>query len=764
MSVIGSPLLRIDAAQKAAGLARYTADIALPGMLVGQLLRSPHPHALIHSIDVSRAERLSGVRAVVHGNSFANPLYGPALKDASVFPRSRARFVGEPVAAVAAVDAETAAEALTLIHVEYEPLLAVFDTVAAMAPGAPILHPELPVYETYYPDPIKYGNVAMYCRASLGDVESGLGRADRVFHHTFTTPTTYGSPIEPHATVVRPEGGGRATIWTTTQQPFVVRNTVAEIFGVAQDELRVIVPNLGGGFGAKEYLLLEPFCYMLAMVAGAPVKMVATRAEEFQTGNPRHASRVELTTGVMTDGTLVARRAVVIYDTGAYTGQGPYVTASGLVAAFGPYRIEHREGEAFCVYTNKPNSGSYRGYGFPQATFAGEAQIDLIAADLGMDPLEFRLKNIAQDGDTVVTGQRLRAVGLRQALIRAAEAAGWAEKRGNRRPFHGIGIACGHKAAGLGPTNATVTVHENGTATVSCGTVDLGTGSSTVLAQFVAEELGLPAGQVCVNSADTGSTPFDLGSIASRSTFGMNAVRLAAGDARQALVATAAAYWGCDPGDVEYRDGRAHEPRTGCTLNVGELASLHVKLYGGLPAGAGMYLAGANETYQPEALRGFPLGPIPHYVFGAQTAEVTVDPETGQVTVLRLVAAHDVGKAINPLNVRGQIEGGLLMGMSGALYEEMIFDQGRVLNANLADFKIPTAMDIPEVQTIIVEEPDPEGPYGAKGLGEATVIPTMPAIANAVFDATGVMIHDMPITAEKLLDRMNAVEAAGPGA
>jgi len=752
---IGSSVGRLEGLDKVTGKAIYVGDMHLPGMLVGKLLRSPLPHARVLSIDTRQAKKLAGVKAVVHADGFQNPLYGPALKDASIFPRGRVRYVGEPVAAVAAVDADVACEALSLIQVEYEPLEPVFDPLLALAPDAPILHPDLSDYETVYRNPIRYGNVPLWTRGTQGDIAEGLARADRVFEHTVTTPTTHAGHIEPHATLVQIISGNRAAIWTTTQQPFIVRSTLAEIFSVGLNDLQVVVPNLGGGFGGKEYLLLEPYCYLLALEAGLPVKMVMTREEEFQGSCPRHATHIELTTGVMNDGRLVARKARLIYDTGAYTGQGPFVTACGLMAVFGPYRIEHREGEALCVYTNKPNSGSYRGYGFPQPTFASETQLDLIAAELGMDPLELRLRNAAQDGDTVITGQRLQSVALQHTLRQAAKHAAWQQKRTDRQPYRGIGIACGIKAAGMGASAAFVKINEDGSATILSGTVDLGTGSTTVLAQIVSQELGIPLEQIDVCTADTRTTPFDVGSIASRVAYGMNAVMRAAQDARHKLVQLAADYWMCDAESIAFDSGHVRQmDNPERVLNLSEIAAISHRAHGGPIIGIGSFVAGEGQSIQLDSVEGFPLPAIPHFVFGAQVAEVEVDPETGHVRVLRLIGAHDVGKALNPLNVRGQIEGGLVMGMSAGLFEEMVFVDGVVINANLVDFKMPTAMDVPELVPVIVEHGHPDGPYGAKGLGEVVVVPTPAAIANAVFDAVGVMVHSLPITAEKLLSLM----------
>ena len=467
----------------------------------------------------------------------------------------------------------------------------------------------------------------------------------------------------------------------------------------------------------------------------------------------RHASQVELTTGVTKDGKLIARRARILYDTGAYSSQGPYVTACGLISVFGPYHIPHREGEALCIYTNKASAGAYRAYGFPQAAFASEAQLDLIAKDLGIDPLDLRLKNVAKDGDTIITGQSLRSVSIQETLERAAKEICWTEKRITNEPYHGIGIAGFIKASGMGNSTAIVKINKDGSVTILSGTVDIGTGSSTVLAQVVAQELDIPLDNIEVITADTQSELYDVGSVASRVVFGMNAIKNAAQQVRQKIFDILAVLWQCEADCIASANGKFYQidnPEQYMTLK--EVYSHNHLKHGSPIIGRASFLAEEGQTMCEEYVEGFPMGPMSHFVYGAQAAEVKVDPQTGQVKALRLVGVHDVGKALNPLNVNGQIEGGMVMGMSAGLFEQLIFENGEIMNPNLVDFKMPTSMDIPELIPIIIEDPDAIGPYGAKGMGEAPVISTAPAIANAVFHATGVMVQDLPITGEKLLD------------
>ncbi|HSB88999.1 MAG TPA: molybdopterin cofactor-binding domain-containing protein, partial [Anaerolineales bacterium] len=450
----------------------------------------------------------------------------------------------------------------------------------------------------------------------------------------------------------------------------------------------------------------------------------------------------------------------IIYDTGAYAGQGPYVAACGLISVFGPYRIKHRLGEAFCVYTNKPVAGAYRAYGFPQAAFASEVQLDLIAAELDMDPIEFRIRNAAGDGDTVITGQKIESVNLPRMLIEAAKVANWTSGREQSGDGRGLGIACIVKANGLGVSNAEIEINSDSSISVYSGTVDLGTGSTTLLAQVVAQELGLPLDAISVFTADTGTTPFDEGSIASRVAFGMKAILRASVSSLEKLRLVAAEELECSPEDVQFRAGEFL--RNGDdeeSLGVKEVIAMACHQLGGSIRTTGTFLAEEGKSMNPEVLEGFPMGPLSHFVFAAQIAEVQVDQETGGIDVVKIVSVHDVGKALNPMNVLGQIEGGVMMGLSAALYEQMIFQDGKVLNNSFVDFKIPTSANVPEIIPIIEENPLPDGPYGAKGMGESPVIPTAPAIANAVFHATGAMVMDLPITAERLLSKIEELKS-----
>lgn len=749
---VGESVMRVEGSEKVSGEAIYTSDIQLPGMLIGKLLRSDHAHARIASIDTTKAERLTGVKCLVHAGNFNGPLYGSGIRDCNLFPKDRVRYIGEPIVAIAASDEDVAYEAISLIDIVYEPLTPLFSPTRALELDAPLIHPDLESYEAEYPGAIKYGNVAMWTKGAIGDVEEGFRKSDHILEHTFTTPPTHAGFIEPHAVIAQVDASGVGKIWATTQQPFLARSSLAELFSVEEDDIEVIVPHLGGGFGGKEHMLLEPFCYVLAQRAGLPVKMVMTREEELQGGFTRHASNITLTTGFTNDGTLVARKAKIIYDTGAYAGQGPYVAACGLISAFGPYRIKHRQGEAFCVYTNKPIAGAYRAYGFPQAAFASEVQMDLIASELDMDPIDLRLHNAAFDGDTVITGQKFESINLPELINEAAEIANWAEQRKKSGKGRGLGIACVFKANGLGVSNAEIEIDPDGTVKVFSGTVDIGTGSTTLLTQVVSEELGLPLEAITVFTADTGTTPYDEGSIASRVAFGMNAIVKASRACLEKLRFIAAEELGCVPDDVEYQSGKfSKRGHAEDSLGVQEVIATACNELGGSIRTSGTFLAEEGKYMDPEVLEGYPMGPLSHFVVAAQIADVRVDLETGFIDILKIVSAHDVGKALNPMNVLGQIEGGVLMGMSAALYEQMIFQDGRVLNNSFVDFKIPTTVNVPEIIPIIKENPLPEGPYGAKGMGESPVIPTPPAIANAIYDATGVMIQDLPITAEKLI-------------
>ncbi|MBI3079318.1 MAG: xanthine dehydrogenase family protein molybdopterin-binding subunit, partial [Deltaproteobacteria bacterium] len=507
MGAIGTNVPRLDATEKAAGRATYTVDLRLPGLLHGRFLRSPHPHARLLHVDAERARRLPGVRAVVTGADAPAVRHGRVIKDETAFPTTRVRFVGERVAAVAAIDPDIAEEAVGLIRVEYEPLPPVHTPEEAMREGAPVLHEELASYVSEVKAE-RFGNVCARFLTVQGAGADGFAEADLVVEDSFTTHIAHQAYIEPHCVLAACEPSGRATVWTNAQSPFDVRRVLAEVTGLPESQIRVVVPPIGGAFGGKLYLMDEPQALLLALRAGKPVKLQMTYEDEFLAGYPRHPSTIHLRTGVKANGELVAREARIIVDSGAYAGYGPNTTLQIARWVIGPYRVPHTRVEASCVYTNKMNCGFYRGPGHTQAVFACETQIDRVATELGQDPVEFRLRNLEENGPG--------APDFRAILRRAAESWGWGKPLPRRTL--GRGIAVSHRGSGGRPASAWVRLNNDGTATMYTGTVDL-TGSNVALAQVVAEELGLPTHRVAVVSGDTDATPFDSGTNASRVTF-----------------------------------------------------------------------------------------------------------------------------------------------------------------------------------------------------------------------------------------------------
>jgi len=539
---------------------------------------------------------------------------------------------------------------------------------------------------------------------------------------------------------------GRITVWTPFDAPHVCRNELAEALQMPISKIRVIVPFQGGGFGGKGGLTAEAIAVALAMKTnGKPVKVAFSREEVFTSTMVRHPTAIEMKTGVKKDGTLWARQVKLIWDTGAYAEKGPMVSSRGTFTVSGPYRIPHLQTDGYCVYTNNPVAGAFRGFGAPQIAWAYESQMDIIADKLNLDPLNIRLKNAFKTGDLSQTGQVLGAVGLKECLQKVAGKIGWQRRGGENR---GIGIACMHKWQGTYNSTALLNVNKDGTVNLSAGTVEIGQGCNTILSQIVAEELGVPIENVRVNIRDTDYTPYDLATTGSRSTFMMgNAVMRAARDARDQLLNLASSLLKAEIGELVIKGGKVFvRDAPERTLTLGELATKALFSQGGPVVGKGVSIF-PPKPFDQETGQGWETV----WMYAAQAAEVEVDKETGLVKVLRIAAAHDVGKAINPVTCEGQIEGALITGIGTTLCEEMLLNEGNVLNPNLHDYKLPTAMDIPEIYPILVEEAHEDGPYGAKGLGEPALAPTSAAIANAVYDAAGIRIKDLPLTTENVL-------------
>ncbi|RMF88886.1 MAG: xanthine dehydrogenase family protein molybdopterin-binding subunit [Nitrospinota bacterium] len=746
---VGKRVPRVDAWEKVTGQGLYTADFRPKDMLYGAFLLSPLPHARILHLDTSRAEKLPGVKAVLTAWNTPSWRFGPFIKDQTLFPREKVRYVGERIAAVAAVDRETAQEALDLITVEFEELPAVFDPLEALKPDAPVIHEALSTYPGVDPA-VARGNLCAVTRLERGDIQEGFSQADHIFEDTFRTSMTQQCPLETHVTLAAKDHGGHVTIWSSTQNPFLVRSVIAEMLQVPLNKIRVIPPLIGGGFGSKTNYELEPYAVLLAQATGKPVLLAISREEEFYRSKPRHPCIIQMKTGVTREGILVAREVKLLFDTGATADPGPSMLAPTIVR--GPYRIPHLKVESSCVYTNKIGCGSFRAPGGVASAFAFESQMDIIADALGIDPRELRLKNAVREGDLSSPGQRLDKVGFIETIERATAQANYEvrrielarenqEKQGKNKR-RGIGMACGEwRLSGGRSSGAWVKMHEDGSIGLSVGSTDLGTGAYTVLVQMVAEELGVPMEEVTLVAADTEITPYDTTSGGSRVTVSMgNAVRRAAREVREQLLELAAERLEARKDDLVIAQKQVYvKGSPDRALSFRELSQYsHTR-------GKGPLLGKGSFT-----------SPLPTSLptYCTHVAEVEVDVETGEVRVLRVVAAHDVGFAIHPTNLEGQIQGGVAQALGHALLEETRFDQGRIANASFLDYKIPSSQDVPPINALLVEVGDEKGPFGARGIGEPPIIPTAPAIANAIAHAIGVRIKELPITPEKILQAL----------
>jgi 4-hydroxybenzoyl-CoA reductase subunit alpha len=717
-------------------------------------------------VDTAKARALPGVLAVITGADVPDTWYGvsPAREDEQILTKDRVRYVGDEIAAVAAVDEETAERALALIELDIEELPAVFDAEAALAPGAPLIHPERARYAN---------NVNTRVDWHFGDVDAGFAGADLVREQHFIGNRTYQAPIEPHAALARWEPhGNRLTMWSSTQTPHYLHRSLSRTLGLPMGDIRVIKPAVGGGFGAKAEATPLEFCSaILARLTGRPVRMEYTREEMFRHFRGRHKQSIDLKIGVKRDGTITAVQQRVVLDGGAYTSFGvitAYYAGSMLPVL---YRIPNYKYEGLRVYTNLPASGAFRGHGVPQPRFAFESLLDMIAEDLRLDPIEIRLRNAMTPNTRTCNALDISSCEFTQTLERARETSGWKRKRGRLPQGQGIGVGCGGFVSGAGypiyrssfpHSNALVRVHEDGSAvSLHIAAADIGQGSDTVLVQMAAEELGVPYDRVWLAECDTVLSPLDLGSYSSRVTLmGGHAVREAALRVKEQLLAVAAGELGCDAATLTARDGRiAARERPDLIMDWAAAARLAFAKNGPV-VGVGSY---TPPTDLGGDFKGSTVGTSPAYSFSTVVAEVTVDLETGFVTVDRVTDVSDAGTVINPLTFHGQVEGSVVMGIGEALMEDTIAGpDGRLLNPNLHDYLIPTISDAPHVHSIAAESYEPRGPFGAKEIGEGSLVPVIGAIANAVYNACGVRVTELPITPAKVLrglSRLRAQEA-----
>ena len=743
---IGRSLPRLEARAKVSGCAEYTHTMRLPGMLTAKIFRSTVPHGRIKSIDVAAARALPGVFAVYTGEDIrkviADPYYGPAFHDQPILALNKAHYVGEPVAAVLAVDPHVADQAVQLIAAEYEELPAVFDEVAA-ADNKVLVHEELKPASTFadlkHLKGRKGTNCALDFKLRRGDVDKAFASAAHIFEHTFKTQKVLHLSFEPLASIADYKDDG-VTIYSASQGPSFVRTEIARLLGWPENRVRIKVPYLGGGYGSKLYIKMEALAVALSMLARRPVKVALTIEEVFYTIT-KHPSTFHIKTGLDKDGRIVARQCTIWWNGGAYADIGPRVTQKSGFTASGPYDIDNVSIDSYALYTNLPPAGALRGFGIPQLVWAYESHTDMIARSLHVDTLEFRKQNLLRDGRPQATGTILKDAAIEKVLDRIAERLSWKTpfERGNGALKRGRGLAIGLKAV-ISPTTsvAIVNIAGDGSCTVYCGTVDMGQGSDTAIAQIVGEVLNMAAETIRIVPRDTDVTPYDMGTLGSRSLFHMgHAVRLAAEDAKAKIAALAR---------------EAGEPE-GSNIPLGELFRKKYGMQAGNIVGTGIY---KPDYMPPDIETGLTSNATPFWMTAGSGAEVEVDTETGHLRILRLINVADVGNPINPKIVETQLSGAALMQLGFTLFEKMHIDGGQVTNASLADYKIPGIHDVPLMENETVEAWQSNGPFGAKGVGELATFGVSPAIANAIDDAIGVRLTELPLSAEAIFRALRA--------
>jgi len=752
LRVVGHPVPRIDGGEKVTGRARYVTDLAMPGMAHAKVLRSPYAHARLGRVDASRARAYPGVLAVLTGSDLTrqcDPYYGPAFRDRPLLAMDVARYEGDPVAAVVAVDEATAAEALELIDVDYTPLPAVITLEDALAPGAALVHTGQPLaghfadLSTLRPEPGT--NICHRFRYARGNADTALAEAHLVVEDTFRFPRVQHYAMEPNAALAAWDETGALTVWASTQNPYSVRVELARMFAVPLARIRIVVPHLGGGFGSKTYAKLEPLAAALARAADRPVRLAASAAEAFQTVR-RCSSRVTVRAGFARDGTLVAVDCRADFDVGAYADIGPRVVQKATYTATGPYRVAHVALDARAVYTNTTPGGAFRGFGVPQIAWALESLMDVAADRLGRDPVDLRRQNLLAHGeefapaDTPIDGK------LEESLSRAADAIRWTAPLAADRAR---GVAAMLKAS-VAPSvsEAIVRLHADGSVTVLASTVEMGQGARTMLAQVAAEVLAVPVARVTVATPDTAITPYDQTTSSSRSTVMTGrAVLEAAEDVRDQLFRVAAAHFGAAALGLTLEDGAV--VAGGRRLPYPDVLALRFGMSGGELIGRGVVAPGRTAA---------PLGgSTPFWEMAVGAAEISLDEETGAVRVERYVSVADVGRAINPLVLEGQDEGAVVQGLGHTLLEEMVYEEGHLLNGTLLIYRVPRAEDVPAtLECRFVQNADGSGPFGAKGAGEGSLIPVSPAVANALARLTGLRLRELPLTPERVWRALRA--------
>ena len=802
-SIIGKPTAMVDAAEKTTGAGKYTDDLSLPNMLIGKILHSPYPHARITRMDASRAEKLDGVVAVVVGTDAPKP-YGilPVGHDEHALALDRVRYVGDNVACVVAISEAIAERALELIDVQYEVLPAYFDPEESMKAQTDLIHDNKP------------GNLEKDYHHAFGDPDKGFAEADHMVEARFIANEVTHAAMEPHCTLASfeldPHTGklGRLTVWSSTQVPYYLQHKLSLVLEMPMSQIRVIKPLVGGGFGGKsEVIPLEIIAAVAARKAQAPVKITYTREEVFWAHRGRPRTIIDLKTGVKNDGRITSVKARVVQDGGAYCSYGvvTILYSGALLGAL--YDIPNIQYDGYRVLTNKPACGAMRGHGTVNVRFAFESQLDELAAKIGMDPAEIRQRNLLKPPCITVNGLRVQSYGLPECIEKTVERSGWKQRRGKLPKGRGLGIACSHYVSGaansiirsdMPHSTVNMKIDRDGGVVVYTGASEIGQGSDTMTAQVAAEVLGCSLARVRVIAADTDLTPIDIGSYSSRVTFmAGNATMRAAEDVKKRIAAAAATRMNCPAEDLAFRDDLVFKKGTAPpVVKKDQAEEMDVTQAGASVSGRveGQILRGSLQqkrkeegpkewmTFEeavvaaidfhgaltgtgsyappPEARggkhKGGGVGPSPAYSYSAQVAEVSVDEDTGEVTVHKVWAAHDCGRALNPVSVEGQIIGSVWMGMGQALTEEMVWKDGMLMNAGMLEYRSPSSVESPEVEPIIVESIDPEGPFGAKECSEGSLAATIPAIANAIYDAVGVRLHESPFTPERVLAALRA--------
>ncbi len=747
--VIGKPAPRFEGAEKVTGRAKYAADFSLPGTVWGKTLHSPHAHARIVRIDTAAAKQVPGVHAVITGaDTRDGGLWGRGVKDAPVLAYDRVRYIGERVAAVAADDEDIAQQALDLIEVEYEEWPAVLDPFAALQPDAPILHPDFNSYFGFKYKQETPSNIHLQTRLDRGDVERGFAEAELIVENTYITQRQSQGYLEPHALLVHIDpADGRVHVWHCNKVPHNTRGALAVAAGIPEERIVFHPTFIGGDFGGKGNSRITPIAYYLAKASGRPVRMISDYLEEFLAGNPRHHVIIQLKSGVKHDGTITAHQVNYVVNTGAYAAFKPFGGIGGANQAAGPYRIPNCRIESTFVYTNLLPGGFVRAPGEPQGVWAIESHVDEIARRIGMDPVAFRLKNLIVEGEEAPWGEQFEHIRASETLQAAVDAAGYhapkpapggapgasaASPGDTAKPTHvGRGVAVGERGTGGGEGTSEITLNPDGSVVLGTPIFDQGTGTYTTLAQVVGEELGIALERIRLQVWDTDVIPSDAGLAGSHGTLiQTSAAHEAAQEVKQELVRLAAQQLEWPEAQIAFAAGELRRADTAESVPWADL----LKRAGRSVSGRGHVVAPRSHTT----------------AFVAQVAEVSVDPETGEVKLLNFTTAHDAGTVVNPIGFQGQINGGVVLGIGYALMEEIKIEDGRVTTLSFGDYKLPTPRDIPPLKTVVLPSQQGDGPYSIRGIGEAPCTPVAPAIANAVEDAIGVRIRDLPITAEKV--------------